>query len=322
MPLFGRSDSGDSAQRAEESLAALEAGGLPLSAQERLAARSPRFFTSDLTVNEFLAIREAGFRPLVQVLGTCFYHVGYQWSPTWQAGGSTFAQVGGVFPTSSWSAGETVELETASEAWNDARSLALGRLSEEAAAVGADAVVGVRLQRGAYDWAAGIIEFIVTGTAVASDRFELPREDDRPLLSNLSGQDFAKLFRSGWIPVGLVAGSTVCYVMTGWQQQSRLGSGFMSSWQNQELTDFSRGMHETRGQAMLRVTRSAHELGAHGVVGVDLQHDEEEREADRGGMSYRDFVITMHVLGTAIVQVGREDDEVIYTALRLDEERK
>jgi uncharacterized protein YbjQ (UPF0145 family) len=213
-------------------------------------------------------------------------------------------------------------LSTASEAWNEARSLALGRLCEEAAAVGADAVVGVRLQRGAYDWAAGIIEFIVTGTAVASQRYELPRTDGQPLLSNLSGQDFAKLFRNGWIPVGLVAGSTVCYVMTGWQQQSRLGSGFLSSWQNQELPDFTRGMREARTQAMLRVSRSAHELGAHGVVGVQLQHDEEERETDRGGMSYRDLVITMHVLGTAIAEVGREDDEPIYTALRLDEETR
>ena len=315
----------DAALRAEASLEALEAGGLPLPARERLAARAAggsTFFTSDLSVNEFLSIREAGFRPLVQVLGTCFYHVGFQWSPTWQAGGPMYAyQGGGLYANASWQAGETVELETASEAWNEARRLALGRLEQEAASVGADAVVGVRLERGEYDWAAGVIEFIVTGTAVASERYELPRVDGAPLLSNLSGQDFARLFRNGWIPVGVVAGSTVCYVMSGWQQQSRIGSGFMQSWANQEMPDFSRGMRETRVQAMLQVTRQAHELGAHGLVGVTIDHHEDEREADRGGMRYRDLVITMHVLGTAIAEVNLpREDPPIYLALPLDEE--
>jgi uncharacterized protein YbjQ (UPF0145 family) len=305
----------DAAARAEASLAGLEAGGLPAAAEERLAARRGDFYTSDLSVNELLATREAGFRPLTQVLGTCFYHVGYQWLPAWQSG----AGYGGVFGMQ-WNAGETVELETASAAWNEARALAVGRLEEEAARVGADAVVGVRLERGAYDWAAGVIEFIVTGTAVASERYELPRRDAAPLLSNLSGQDFAKLFRHGWIPVGLVAGSTICYVMSGWQQQSAAG-GFMSSRQNQEMTDFTRGMQAVRTQAMLRVSRQAHELGAHGLVGVTIDHDEDEREADRGGTRYRDLVITMHVLGTAIAELDTgADDPPIYVALPLDQE--
>jgi uncharacterized protein YbjQ (UPF0145 family) len=310
-------DDGDAAARAEASLAALEAGGLPLAAQERLAARRGDFYTSDLSVNEFLATREAGFRPLAQVLGTCFYHVGYQWMPAWQTG----AGYGGMFGAQ-WNAGETFELETASEAWNEARALAVGRLEDEAARVGADAVVGVRLERGAYDWAAGVIEFIVTGTAVASERYELPRRGDAPLLSNLSGQDFAKLFRHGWIPVGLVAGSTVCYVMSGWQQQSGIGGGFMSSWQNQEMPDFTRGMQDVRTQSMLRVSRQAHELGAHGLVGVTIDHHEDERESDRGGTKYRDLVITMHVLGTAIVEVDAPtDDPPVFIALPLDQER-
>ena len=35
-------------------------------------------FTSDLTVNEFLLVREVGFRPLGLVLGSSIYHVGIQ----------------------------------------------------------------------------------------------------------------------------------------------------------------------------------------------------------------------------------------------------
>ena len=160
-------------------------------------------------------------------------------------------------------AGDTFELETQTAAWNDARSLALGRLRDEAVAVGADAVVGMRLRRGGYDWAAGVVEFVAIGTAVRSERYEI---EDAPVISHLSGQDFAKLVRHGFWPVGVVAGSTVAYVVAGWAQQSR-ASGLFSGRQNQELTDYTRGMYDARELAMGRLSREAHRLHAHGVVG-------------------------------------------------------
>ena len=46
-------------------------------------------FTSDLSVNEFLLVREAGFRPLGLVLGSSIYHVGFQmgkWSQNQELG--------------------------------------------------------------------------------------------------------------------------------------------------------------------------------------------------------------------------------------------
>lgn len=311
--------------REDQSLASLEAGGLPLAAQERLArvaTGATHSFTSDFSASEFLLAREAGFRPLTQVMGTCFYHLGWQGSPYWQTSvGSSFAFPGGQpyatqFPYAT--PGQTVELETTTEAWNEARRLAIGRLEQEARLAGADAVVGVRLQRGAYDWAAGLLEFVVTGTAIVSERYDLRTDDDEPpMLSNLSGQEFAALFRNGWWPAGLVAGSTVCYVMTGWAQQARLGT-FFGGMQNQELSDFTRGLYDARSQAMMRATRQGHELGAHGVIGLQFQHEEHEHEQDRGGVSYKDLIVTIHVLGTAVVEVKRaEEDPPVYIALPL-----
>jgi len=295
----------------ERDVQALEQGGLPAAALARLdalRARGGGFFTSDLSANEFLLVRRAGFRPLSQVMGSCFYNVGWQWLPG-SAGfggwGMTYAQ------------GETIELETQTEAWNEARRLALTRLSEEAKRVGADAVVGVRLQRGAFDWAAGLLEFVAVGTAVRSERYQL---GDEPVLSNLSGQEFAALFAHGFWPAGLVAATTVGYVMTGWQQQSRV-SGFFSGWQNQELADFSRGVYDTRAQTMLRLNRQAHELQADGVVGVELAQEQHEHERDVGGVHYTDLVLTMHVLGTAIVELAQHDEQPVYIALPLNEER-
>ncbi|HEX8791656.1 MAG TPA: hypothetical protein VF765_11950, partial [Polyangiaceae bacterium] len=44
---------------------------IPAHAHERLAAmRQRRFFTSDLSVNEFLLVKEAGFQPLGLVMGS------------------------------------------------------------------------------------------------------------------------------------------------------------------------------------------------------------------------------------------------------------
>jgi uncharacterized protein YbjQ (UPF0145 family) len=284
-----------------------ESAGLPEAARRRLEelrGRGGRFFTSDLTTPEFLLVREGGFRPLTQVMGSCFYHVGYQWMPTaW----------------TSYAEGQTLELDTQTEAWNEARGLALARLAEEARLAGAAAVVGVRIERGAYDWAAGLIEFVATGTAVASDRYDLGEE---PVLSSLSGQEFAALFRHGYWPAGLVGGSTVCYVMTGWQQNWR-STGFLSSMQNQELPDFTQGLYDAREQALRLVTGQGHELHAHGIVGVRLDTAVHEHEREQGGARYTDLIVTMHVLGTAIVELAQAGDEPsVYIALRLDQETR
>ena len=60
----------------------LAASGVPQDALRRLAELQPgkpgAIFTSDLSVNEFLLVREAGFRPLGLVLGSSIYHVGLQ----------------------------------------------------------------------------------------------------------------------------------------------------------------------------------------------------------------------------------------------------
>ena len=157
-----------------------------------------RPFSSDLSVAEALAVREAGFAPIAQVMGSCFYQVGWQSMPFGPGGW-----------TPSMSQGETFELETQTDAWNDARSLALSRLRDEAVAVGADAVVGCACAAAATTGPPGLVEFVAIGTAVRSERYEL---EDAPVLSHLSGQDFAKLVAAGFWPVGIVAGSTVAYV--------------------------------------------------------------------------------------------------------------
>ena len=56
---------------------------LPSHARERLQimrgdATHRALFTSDLSVNEFLLVAEAGFDPVGLVIGSSIYHIGYQ----------------------------------------------------------------------------------------------------------------------------------------------------------------------------------------------------------------------------------------------------
>ena len=54
--------------------------GVPEHGRERLAQMKGGLFTSDLSVNEFLLVKEAGFDPLGLVVGSSIYHIGYQQS--------------------------------------------------------------------------------------------------------------------------------------------------------------------------------------------------------------------------------------------------
>src|SRR5450432_3160857 len=52
------------------------AADLPIHARERLVEmRQKKFFTSDLSINEFLLVKEAGFEPLGLVMGSSIYQI-------------------------------------------------------------------------------------------------------------------------------------------------------------------------------------------------------------------------------------------------------
>jgi uncharacterized protein YbjQ (UPF0145 family) len=310
----------DAARRAEESLRAIEAGGLPLAAQERLANLRTEggASTSDLSTAEFLLVRQAGFRPVSQVMGTCFYRVGWQYLPGERAPGNYYKE-GQATPGSPYAGGfeydssgrriysgaafgQVFELDTETQAWQEARRLALGRLLQEARLANADAVVGLRLERGTYEWSRNHVEFLAVGTAVCSNRYDLGGE---PVLTNLSGQDFAKLYTSGYWPVGIVANTAVVYVMTGSQQN--MGARRFAP--NQEMQDYTNGVQHARKVAITRMGTGARELEAAGIVGLSLEVAvrEHEHEGSRSRRA-RDLIVTVHSLGTAIVEIEQHAD--------------
>jgi uncharacterized protein YbjQ (UPF0145 family) len=100
---------------------------LPKHAHERIAEmRSKKLFTCDLSINEFLLVREAGFDPLGLVMGTSIYQIApmVPQIPPGQPG---------------------VELYDMTRALYHARELAMSRMEQEADELGADGIIGLRL---------------------------------------------------------------------------------------------------------------------------------------------------------------------------------
>jgi uncharacterized protein YbjQ (UPF0145 family) len=116
--------------------------GLAEHASERLRMNARGLFTSDLSVNEYLCVEKADFEPVGLVVGSSIYHIGFQ--------------------QSNWKASQ--EMGVLTQAMYSARELAMTRMEEEADQLGADGIVGVRLDIGRYEWGADMAEFIAIGT--------------------------------------------------------------------------------------------------------------------------------------------------------------
>ncbi len=278
---------GEAAERSEqaalESRRRIEAGGLPLAAEERLrqlaAGKSgPGLFSSDLSVQEYSLLAGLGIRPLTQVMGSSIYNVG--WQPVYFN-----------VPT---------EVTILSGAFNESRRLALGRLLQEARLAAADAVVGVRIVQGAHDWAAGAIEFIVVGTAVRLPP-ALRAPGGEAVLTDLTGQQFVQLCRAGVRPVGIAAHTSVHYVPATWQTQQAMSGGWGGgAWVNQELVDFTAGVYAAREKAVGAAAGQARKLRADGLVGVQITQSARTHRVTRGMYESEDLEVTFHVMGTAV----------------------
>jgi uncharacterized protein YbjQ (UPF0145 family) len=290
MPLFKRPDDSDGqddvpAQQqgppAEgphaESYQAGSMEGIPQSGRariERMREDAKRgFFTSDLSVNEFLLVKQSGFEPLGLVLGSSIYHIGFQ--------------------QAMWN--QSQELGVLTQAMYHARELAMTRMEEEADQLGADGIVGVRLDIGRYEWGADLAEFIAVGTAVKHRGGELHRAPGgRPFTSDLNGQDFATLLRSGYRPVGLVIGNCVYHVARQGMMQT-----FRQMGRNMEMTNFTQALYEARELAMGRMQTEADSLQAEGIVGARII------ERSHGWGSH---VIEFFAIGTGVISMSESHE--------------
>jgi len=226
------------------------------------------FFTSDLSVNEFVLTTQAGFQPLGLVMGSCVYHIGFQ--------------------AARWNTSQ--ELPVLTQALYNARELAMARLVAEAEALGADGVIGVQLRPCSFDFSMEVIEFVAVGTAIKSaDGNSYRTPAGRPFTSHLSGQDFWTLWQHGWLPRAMVMGTCVYHVAHLSFRQALQNFG-----QNTEMVPYTQAVYDAREIAMSRMQYEGRQVGAGGVVGVQVSE---------GSWIWGENGIEFFALGTAVSRV-------------------
>ncbi len=307
-------------QRQEASIAALERGGLPIAAQERIQElREGRAaWTSDLSVAEMAAIHHAGFEPVGMVMGSSVYRIAAQWGYTAVFGVTGTAAAGGTVRTypcphgfyggfgagTEHRYGYNWEHRYYEAGVTEARNAALRRILEEAHGLGAHGVVGVRIIRRHLEGVGNSLEFTCIGTAVR--RPGTPPLPGNPFMSHLDGVSFSKLLHGGYVPVALVMGIGALEVDPGCATEWQL-----RSWNNARVPQISDGIEDARMLGINHLEAEIATVDADGAVGVSTDFATYEL----GGEA---MLVELFLLGTAVRRYAREPlDEPPLPIMRL-----
>ncbi len=237
---------------------------------------------SALTVNEFAAIRDAGFEAVGQVFGAAVHSAG--------------SATGSSCPGAWRSFGGLEAFGPLVRAVYHARQAAVGRMVAECVQLGGHGVVGVRLSQGVLPL--GGLQFTAIGTALRAPGAASGQR--APFTSDLSGQDFAKLITTGWVPVGIAQGISIGSRHDDWTttRQARWSSG------NAEVTGWTELVNQCRRDARHQLERDVKQLGAEGVVLTTIQMRVRERDCPVT-VGRRDHIVEATLVGTAIVSFSR-----------------
>ena len=131
-----------------------------------------------------------------------------------------------------------------------------------------------------------------------------PNDRSEPFTSDLSGQDFAKLIRAGWVPVDLVQGVGAVIRHDDWAQRMQ-----QSSWTNQEMVGSTQLVTAARAAARDSLAEDAAKRGGHTVVLQDMQLNIFETRCAYGGEDAHDHLADAFLWGTAIVPIDPKSAE-------------
>ena len=291
--------------------------GLPSAARARMTEiRRSGTWGSSLSTAEFAAIRSTGFEPVGQVLGAAVYNVGYTGGFACPGAWSGLGRYGvpAVGVTTVSGDGNFASFGPMVATLYEARRAAISRMTAECAELGGQGVVGVTLSIGAFP--AGGLEFKAIGTAVRAPGPPLAR----PFTSDLSGQDFAKLFTDGWMPAGLVLGISVGARHDDWLtvNQTRWGAG------NTEVNGYTDVVTQTRHDAREQLEADVAAFGADGAVVTTVTTRVRERDCP-AAEGRRDHIVETTLIGTAIARFhasSRAAEKPSLAILSLDPQRR
>jgi uncharacterized protein YbjQ (UPF0145 family) len=283
LALFGKRVvplSDDERQAAAVDLERIRGGGIPLGAEQRLkavATASSPVFSSDLSSKEYAIAQASGLRPIAQIMGSSVVQHGWQ-----NYGWSSYG--GGIR-----------EMASFATPWNLSRQRSFDRLRQEAQFAGADGVIGIEMTAKSFLGDPGNVEYAVFGTAVRETTLA-PRDSSGPRMCALSAQDVDKLRRIGAETLGVIGHTSVVSVALSPQANQMMRSW----WGNQEMTEVTEAVYAARHLAMDEVRRQASDVGANDMVISTLTHTIDHSEYEGAGYPRHFFIVSMHVLGTAI----------------------
>jgi uncharacterized protein YbjQ (UPF0145 family) len=279
--------------------------------------RSSGTWGSALTADEFAAIRSVGFEPVGQVFGAAVYSAGS--ASAYICPGASGSSGGGLpaRPAAQVSGrGGPGSFGPLVQTMDLARQTAVGRMITECAELGGHGVVGVRLTRGSFPL--GGPQFTAIGTAVRARG--AARGLPVPFTAEVSGQDFAKLIMTGWVPAGLVAGISIGsrHDDRKTTRQARWGSG------NAEVAGWTELVSQSRHDARHQLEKDVKRLGADGVVIATMEMRVRERDCPET-VGRRDHIVEATLIGTAIARFsrgGQHHDRPALTIVSLDPQRR
>jgi uncharacterized protein YbjQ (UPF0145 family) len=282
--------------------------GIPPAARQRIERQQSSGVRSSLfSAPAAAAAQSAGLAPVGEVFGCLVINLGWSgvgcgwYGPLTPAGG---ALMGGFAPApvspiiTSGHGGRYSGLSPYVKAIETAWNGALQRMLAEAKALGAEGVVGVKVERTRLQnqtW-----EFTALGTAVRStDPVLAPRPAAGEVWStDLSAEDTASAILSGFLPREIVLGLSVATKHEDWQLRNQ-----RTGWVNMEVDGMTQLIQAARHEARAHLeSHATHTGGAHLVV---TQMDLYEFESECGGQEGKDFHAEATFIGTTLVPVPR-----------------
>jgi uncharacterized protein YbjQ (UPF0145 family) len=152
------------------------------------------------------------------------------------------------------------EVKEFSDMYNHTRHLALERLEQEAHERGANAVVDINTR--IKPFGVGVREMLMVGTASHNPALG---QVDRPVTSELTGEELWNLTHMGYAPLRLVLGTSV-YALG-------MAGGISSAFQalaRGEIDAVTRLVYEARENCLAHIRSEADALQADGVIGIKV----------------------------------------------------
>ncbi len=201
------------------------------------------FFTTACSGQDFYCQLDAGYAPRHFVMGNVAYALGI--------GRGVFGFLKGV------AGGEVRQF---SDMYNHTRHLALERLEKEAKERGANAVVDIHTH--IIPIGVGASEMLMVGTASHHPALGNP---DKPITSELTGEELWNLARLGYAPLRLLLGTSVYSLgFTG-------GIGaFFQGLSRGEVGGVTQLIYEARANCLEHINKEAASIGADAVIGVKV----------------------------------------------------